>query len=205
MASDFISIIGTVALTKFTGPAFEDIGKAAWERAKQLGKVAYQHLTAVGREPTVVDPKTLIPLVQAASLETDATIAYKWAALLANAADPVAKVQVEPGYIEVLRQLTPADAQVLELLYRTIRPDDRDALYWESAPIRTEGMAEQLGLSLKQFAICIDTLIRLRLCAVPTPRRERKELLSITPAAAYQVCPTMSGREFLLACTPPTE
>jgi len=104
-------------LGKFVGPAAEHLGKAAWERAQALGKNAAQLLATVGREPQPVEPKVLVPLVQAAALETDPGLSERWAALLANAADPEQRVKVQPGYAEVLRQLTPIDAQILKLLY----------------------------------------------------------------------------------------
>lgn len=59
----------------------------------------------------------LLPLVQAAALESDVSLVEKWAALLANAADPTQRVQVQPAFAEVLRQLTPTDALVLQKLY----------------------------------------------------------------------------------------
>jgi hypothetical protein len=71
----------------------------------------------VGREPQPVEPKILLPLVQAASLEADETLVEKWAALLANAADPTQKAKVQPSFVEAVRQLTPADAQLLEFIY----------------------------------------------------------------------------------------
>lgn len=88
-----------------------------WERAQQLGTQATALLTAVGREPQPVEPKLLLPLVQAAALESDSTLAEKWAALLANAADPAQRIMVQPGFAEVLRQLTTLEAQILSELY----------------------------------------------------------------------------------------
>jgi hypothetical protein len=74
---------------------------------------AHDYLAMTGREPLSVEPKILIPLVQAASLETDEILAAHWAALLANAADPAQRVLVQPGFAEVMRQLTPMDVRVL--------------------------------------------------------------------------------------------
>jgi hypothetical protein len=67
-------------------------------------------LVAVGREPQPVEPKLLLPLAQAASLETNEALAEKWAALLANAADPTQRVGAHPGYIQVLQQRSSDDA-----------------------------------------------------------------------------------------------
>jgi hypothetical protein len=92
--ADLITLIEGAALAKFVGPAAEHYGKLALERAQQIGNKAIGYLAAVGREPQPVEPKLLLPLVQAAALETDETLAEKWAALLANAADPAQRVAI---------------------------------------------------------------------------------------------------------------
>jgi hypothetical protein len=200
-------------LERILGPAADEVGELlrdpiksfrARNTAARLAEAA-KLLSDVEREAQAVEFKTLIPLMEAASLETDLSLIERWAALLANAADPAQRINVTPSFIEVLRQLSPADAQVLQLLYDNVRQDDRDLLTWEAAPIRTEGFAERLGLSIKQFAVSIDTLIRLRLCAVPTPITTRRSSIftSPAPAAAFRVCPTAFGQEFVHSCTPP--
>lgn len=116
MATDLVTIATTAALTQFVGPAFKHLGEQALERAKQVASKAASYLNAVEREPKPIEPKLLIPMVQAASLETDNTLTEKWAALLANAADPAPRETVQPGFAEVLRQLTPIDARVFDVL-----------------------------------------------------------------------------------------
>lgn len=205
MASDLITLLEGAVLTKFVGPAAEHYGKAALEQVQRVSAKAYQYLVTVGREPEPIAPKTLVPLAQAAALETDPGLSAKWAALLANAADPEVRVRIEPSYIEVLRQLTPADSQVLELIYSKMPAFNEQEFYYEPSPIRSDGFAQELGLSQKQYALCVDTLLRLRLCALPTPRKSdtRGALAGPISAATFRVCPTMYGREFILACTPP--
>ena len=126
MPTDLVTIAITAALTQFIGPGANHLGEQALERAKQVASKAAGLLDAVGREPQPVEPKLLLPLVQAASLETDPTLAEKWAALLANAADPVQRVAVQVGFAEILRQLTPIDAQVLEFIYAEHPPQGED-------------------------------------------------------------------------------
>ena len=46
MITDLITLMGGAALSKFVGPAAEQLGEAAWERAQQLGA---QGPTATGR------------------------------------------------------------------------------------------------------------------------------------------------------------
>ncbi|WP_046242296.1 Abi-alpha family protein [Hymenobacter terrenus] len=206
MAADLITLAEGALLTQFLTPTAKHYGEAALKRIQQLSERAKALLGAAGRDAQPIEEKVLFPLVQAAALESDESLAEKWAALLANAADPAQRVNIGRGFVEVLRQLEPADALVLERLYQAIRSDDRDALTWESAPVHTKNFGKELGLAPKQFAVSIDTLLRLRLCALPTPRKRTLDSgMEPTSAATFQVCPTVFGREFLAACTPPAE
>lgn len=116
MAADLVTIIETVAITQFLTPGAKSIGEAALERGQNVAKAAVQFLKNVGREPQPVEPKVLVPLVQAAALETDEALADKWAALLANAADPASTLIITPIYVDILRQLTPQEANLLTFL-----------------------------------------------------------------------------------------
>jgi len=194
---------GGAFLGKFVGPAAEHLGKLALERAQQLSERATALLSAVGREPQPVEPKLLVPLVQAASLETDETLSEKWAALLANAADPAQRVAVQPGFAEVLRQLTPTDARVAGLLYEKA-VYDQERVRHAPTVISTAGFAESLGLSLKELAVSIDGLFRLRLCDIPASVIYVRGKDELPPASFWSVVPTLFGFEFMLAVTPPT-
>jgi hypothetical protein len=149
-----LTTAGGAYLGKFVGPAAEAMGKVAWERAQQLGARATAMLTAVGREPQPVEPKLLVPLVQAAGLETDETLAERWAALLANAADPARSLSIVPAYTEILRQLSPNEAQLLSEFFIEIntitQPLLTRVLAAENAILRKRHATEHL-LSLEAF------------------------------------------------------
>lgn len=63
-----------------------------------------------------VAPKYLIPILENASLEEDSEIIDLWSGLLANAADPTREFEVRRLYIQILSNLDPMDAQILEFL-----------------------------------------------------------------------------------------
>src|ERR1019366_1980885 len=68
------------------------------------------------------------PVLEAASIEDDDEMQTRWAALLANEATSVGSVH--PSFIEILKQLAPGDARLLDRLYdrctkghrQTVRP-----------------------------------------------------------------------------------
>jgi hypothetical protein len=112
-------------LAKVAGPAveeFAEIGRdyvKGW-RAKNSGAVlagADKLLAEAGREPQAVPLKTLLPLLDAASLEDNPTLAERWATLLANAADPAQRIERHPAYTDMLKQITAAEAELLDELF----------------------------------------------------------------------------------------
>lgn len=113
MSADLVTIATTAVLTQFLTPAAKNIGEVALERGKQMASKAVAYLAGVGRSPQSVEEKLLVPIVLGAGLESDPTLADLWAALLANAADPAQRITVQPGFAEIMRQLTAMDVRVL--------------------------------------------------------------------------------------------
>lgn len=202
MAADLVTIATTAVLSQFLGPSAKHFGEMMLERGKQVGSKAVSLLAAVGREPQAIEPKVLLPLVQAAALETNETLSNKWAALLANAADPIQRVAVQPGFTEALRQLMPVDAQILAWVYSGVTADTFQ-LGNEPESIMVESYAKELGLSSADFGVCMDNLLRLRLCG-PRTGAFNVEQYSVVLTPAVWVVPTRFGQAFLLACAPPT-
>ena len=199
---------GGAFLGKFVGPAAEAIGKAAWEQAQQLGVRATAYLAAVGREPQPVEPKLLLPLVQAASLETNEALAEKWAALLANAADPKQKVIAQLGFVSVLREITAIEAVLLQNLSDALALG-RD---YGAAFISTRFLREDAPeLSEYEFEVAVGNLSRLNLCLLGNNQEIKLTQAVAAAPRANVIVPgfnlvslTPYGRAFLLAMTPPT-
>lgn len=70
-------------------------------------------IAEAGFEPSQIADNIWFPAVQAASLVDDETLLDMWSRLLANASDPSRRDSVHPSYVEILRQLSPADAVML--------------------------------------------------------------------------------------------
>lgn len=191
MTTDLITLAEGAVLSQFLGPFGKAFGEAALKRAQQLGEQAVNHLKNVGRAPQPVEPKVLLPLVQGAVLETDEGLAAKWAALLANAADPAQQVQVQPAFVEILRQLMPADTLVLNRLYFPPGPAGRGI----SAVDGVSDSEIYTAMGYYDGRLSFDNLIRLRLCSDGgrTPNSDKTIMWS-----------TELGFRFMKAVTPPT-
>jgi hypothetical protein len=70
-----------------------------------------------GFEPRAVPLKTLLPILENASLEEDEELHDRWASLLANAANPNAEHGVRPYFTDILRGLAADEAGLLNKLY----------------------------------------------------------------------------------------
>lgn len=91
-------------------------------RGQNLGVVGGQTqdmVDAAGFTPVAVPGRILFPILDYASFEEDDELRTKWAALLANAGAPGPENRILPGYAEILRQLTPGQAKILDWFYDT--------------------------------------------------------------------------------------
>jgi Abortive infection alpha len=132
-----------------------------WKRAVKRAEEARRILADRGREPRQVDDSTLVPLLEAANLTDDDTLAAKWAALLANATDPAAD-PVLPVHAEILKQLSPDDAILLDHIVVHGTPHVlKMPLTMRSLDI---GVLQRTGpiKNAIRFRIAIDNLLRLR-------------------------------------------
>jgi hypothetical protein len=191
-------------LAKILGPGAEEIGEIGRDyikgrRAKNVERTladADNMLAEVGREPQEVPLATLVPLLESASTQEEPSLAEKWAALLANAADPAQQVIVQPGFAEILRQLSTDDASLLTYIYVEYEWND------EQPPrlLTVDYVASQFKWDATRLNLSLDNLLRLR-------------LIEALVAAVYGPVPTLRdntnlgttvyGEQFLMAVTPP--
>lgn len=205
--STLLLATGGAFLGKLVEPAAESLGKKTWE---YLSTGATALLTAVEREPHPVELKVLTPLVQAAALEHNPSLAKVWAAMLANAADPAQRVQVRVSFIETLRQLTLNDVIVLDTIAKASSQDSSDGQANTFAEAESIKNAIDGGISGEEFAITVDVLVQLRLCQVSALLPSKPDSRVTTIADSRQLSNptkyiglTSLGWAFLKACTPP--
>lgn len=120
-------------------------------------------------EPRAVLPQTAVPLLDAGSLETDSEMQARWVTLLTSAANP-SMPEVMPAYIEILKQLTPLHAAVLDLLYEahddsvSLEPGPMADLYewagYEPTPAQT--IIEKFDISKQEYNVLASDLHRLQ-------------------------------------------
>lgn len=116
--------IGNLLESLLGGP-FKQIG-GMWEDALKLRRdkrkvkidLEFERFVReAGFEPRQIPDNIAIPALSYAWLQDDESLQSRWAALLANAADPRDIVSVLPSFTTILSELTARDAQFLDALH----------------------------------------------------------------------------------------
>jgi len=108
---------------RIAGPLADEIGEALALVARpyrimlsvKMFQKTQQMLKEAGVTPHSVPPRLFLPILENASIQDDEDLHTRWAALLANAA--ASPNFVHPSHIEILKQLAPEDAILLDKLY----------------------------------------------------------------------------------------
>jgi hypothetical protein len=72
-------------------------------------------------KPIPLSQRIAIPLLEAASAEDDETLQELWANLITNSTDPSTSGQLHPSFIEIIKQLTPYEAKIIQLFSKAAR------------------------------------------------------------------------------------
>lgn len=170
---------------------------------------AKRFLEDKGIDPKAVLPKVVVPILEAGSLETDEDMKTRWAVLLANAASPEWDNRILPGYTDILRQLTPLQARILDWIWNNVGDHVRDEL-----------IIKEFGLTPEDYDLLASDLHRLQLIDGRRQVTEPYEAGALvdeninyasgvprwTTASNYFIIGlTPLGVEFLRACRPTTK
>lgn len=224
--SEFVKKIG--------GRLGEDVGELASAvvtyKARTLAETirrAQEQVAAAGAEPHELPPRVLIPLLERASIEDDEEMRERWAALLAHAAVSDDPDDVPPIFAEILSQLTPAAATLLDVLGGTIPATGEVSSSWLGQPggmtmsRLTSEFSRRLDKASPTYArlkedetgtinVLIDMLVRQGLANRSTPLTQREEYGAaataprVLSASSPEHRMTSLGRQFLAACLPLT-
>lgn len=110
-------------VAQIIGPASIQIGgiledEAKLYRYKNLlciaDKVEAIHAKRKIEDKTIpIHLRTAIPMLESSALEDEETLQDVWARLIANSTDPNFKTAIHPGYIEIIKQMSPDEAIIL--------------------------------------------------------------------------------------------
>jgi hypothetical protein len=94
-------------------------------------------------------------------------MAERWASLLASAANPDNQTALEASFVEILKQLAPTHAFVLDVFYEQVKRDELPPEQWAERGYVFSELKGFLQNDVPQFDVAIDNLLRLHLVAYP--------------------------------------
>lgn len=202
-----------VVLGKMSGPSLDALGDGlaaplrAWahkraERASGTVIDAAKLLHAAAIEAHEVPSSIFISILEKSSLQSEPEIRARWAALLANAATPSPSDMVLPGYIDVLAQLTPLHAQLLDVVYADWTMGRHDNHFFDSDDARV-ALATRVGghISETTYELIVTDLERLLL--IKPKMLDSINQLNSGVITYTKIRLTLFGSFFIRACSPP--
>jgi hypothetical protein len=200
----------TGLLTKFLGPGFEEAGEIVrdqvryfrFQRELALLHKADDNVKDAGFNPRAVNMRVLFPLLDAAALEDNENMKERWASLLASAANPNNPTELEASFIEILKQLAPTHANLLDVFYEQIERDKLPPEQWAERGYVLSDLREFLEQEVPQFDVAIENLFRLNLVAYPTAKLgiANGQEVRIRVTSGNILCATSLGHAFTSAC-----
>ncbi|MDR7665319.1 Abi-alpha family protein [Methanosarcina sp. Z-7115] len=115
----------------------------------------------------MITPKLGIPLIDQALLEDNDDLREIWCKLIANSLDPNINVEFHYAYIDIIKNLTPLDAKVLEFAYHeTLRKVDTVnqesiKMYMSKIVVKLETIYKYLNVHEEELTISYHNLMRV--------------------------------------------
>jgi hypothetical protein len=200
----------TDLLNKFLSPALQEAGGLVGDRVRvfrieqeiKLLRKAIQILEEAGLKPNEVKLRVLFPLLNAAVLEEDEDMSERWASLLASAADPNNASTLEASFVEILKQLAPKHAFLLDVFYEQIDRAKLPPEEWNERGFILSILKSYLEKEIPEFDVALDNLLRLHLVKFPTVElgvaNGSKVRTHVTSSDI--LCATSLGYAFVSAC-----
>jgi hypothetical protein len=165
--------------TLFGGSAEEvsELWRYSWKirrfgRQVKLMQRIQQMIVESGLKPARIAGELVIPLLSAANLENDDSMQQRWAALLANAALPETGITIQPGFIQILSNLSPFEARFIDACFEFapistmgVELDD-EAQARLVARLAGQGLLRQEGCELTPLGVAF-----VRACRPPATRQ----------------------------------
>lgn len=168
-----------------------------WKNQVKIIKQAEVIVKESNLQKKEIPLKVLVPLIENSSLEEEETMQLKWANLLANAA--TGKVNVTPNYVAILNELSPIEAQLLDILYNNVTKEN-DYQKRKTMQFAKDKVCEVLKLSSEAFDLIIENLFRLGLCRPPgsTGIMFGDSRVALQTTSVFEL--TTLGFDFVKAC-----
>lgn len=154
--------------TEIAGMITDRLRFVRWKRLLRTADEVNRILHERGVENTrAVPPKLALPIFEESSLEDDESLHSLWNNLLANAMDSNFQGEIRYAYTEIIKNLAPADAQLLYALYNTLKQQGKlDFAAAQTLGIKKSAICRSLKITQRDYLVSANNLMRLR-CIAP--------------------------------------
>ncbi|MBL0147105.1 MAG: DUF4393 domain-containing protein [Chitinophagaceae bacterium] len=172
---DFVSDIIKPPVKEIIDTLFTDNVKY-WRFKNQIRLLqkAEKYVKAKGINPKKIPIKTLVPLLEYSSLEEENSLKEMWTKLLVNSIDPLNTSLNQNIYIEILKQMSPHDAKILEFINKKVKHSDLNFrinfVSFEIIIKKFEAIPE------KECYLILENLARLQLIEPMAPVQSKKSI-----------------------------
>jgi hypothetical protein len=161
--------------TKFLNTIFGDSAKECsgivsdtvkfWRFKNQVNIIikAKQFLDEKGIAPGVVPAKTLMMIMEKAGLEDSPSIQEKWAALLANAANPSHTKTILPSFVSILSELSSLEVGILDKTFQTASAIEKNKRF--EFQFSKQAFIQEFKITSDDFDVISNNLMRLNIFA----------------------------------------
>jgi len=165
-AGSFIAKVFKEPIAEISGLVTDKLRFVRWKRMIQMSDEVNQILEEKGvTETKAVPPKLALPIFEDSTLEEDPNIQILWNHLLANAMDPQFNDEIRYGFIEMIKNITGTEAQLLNNFYQILQKENKlsplEDLYKYS--LKKEQLIKILSISSDQYALAANNLMRMQL------------------------------------------
>jgi hypothetical protein len=221
----------TDIINKLAGPLASELGMMMGDKARvyrvqnwiKVQERIGEMLREANAEPHAIPPRQFLPMVEAASLEDDATLQELWAALIANAA--TVDEQLPSAFITFMKELSPLEGGLLNRIWEVVNKKfddtydpayhdryrhalspncavfDRARLLEYMTVFRLEQADYPQRLAPEPFFTAFGNLIRLGI--LEAVGKEEQQDPPAFPIAQFQL--TALGWWFINSCQPPAK
>jgi hypothetical protein len=179
------------------GPATTETGELLADRIRfrrfrnqvRMLQTAQDLLDAAGLKAKEIPLRTLVPLVERASLEEHPDLQRMWATLLANASQASIRTALQSICIAVLSNISPLEAKILTVVYSDYLEkepkflDEQRTKWWNPSTMpasflfyRPMELLRRAAIPEADGEILLDNLQRLGILRLDTPQLEDGEI-----------------------------
>lgn len=168
IAGGFFAKVFKEPIAEISGLITETLRFVRWKRVLNMSDEVNQILAERGVVDTkAVSFKIALPIFENSSLEDDPNIQVLWNHLLANAMDPQFNDEVRYGFIEMIKNITGVEAQLLNNFYDILKQENK--LYpledLHKYSLKKEQFIQMLAILMEQYVLAANNLMRMQLVA----------------------------------------